>query len=198
MADYDYQVVFHNDNGLPKDDYVNTLHFSINLPDTREGVADELATKFQAFEPYYPNMLNGFTVKVYEPGLNPGGPILSKSYTLSPSSGSGPPEVAVCLSYATEDNPDASGSRSRGRIYLGPLSADQTDTVRPAPDLRDAVLDLGEGIAQVGSAGNTTWMMYSKMDSQYKKIESIWCDDAWDTQRRRGLDPTSREVRDVQ
>ena len=106
--------------------------------------------------------------------------------------------AGVVPTYATVDDPEQSVPRRRGRIYLGPIAGTLAGTDRPGATIIDAVLDLGEGIAQVGMANNTTWVMRSQLDNSYHKIESIWCDDAWDTQRRRGLKPLQRTVRDVQ
>jgi hypothetical protein len=198
MADFDFQVVLRHVSGLPEDVAINTLHFEVNAPDTLEGDCDEIKAAYQGLKPVLSNSYPNMTIKVYTPGLNAGGPVFQKDYAFAGGGAPCPSEVALCLSYATVDNPDASLPRRRGRIYLGPLAANAIGEPRPGPTMRDYVLDLGEALATVGSAGNTTWRMFSKIDNAYAKIESIWCDDAWDTQRRRGLRPTMREVRDVQ
>lgn len=195
----DVQISLQGISLLPEDRFVNTLHFDGDQWDA--GLADELWDKYNAFM----TLVGGgiargpHTIKAYAPGPNPAGPYFAKDYDRGVAlSGSGPTEMACCLSYATVDDPNSSTPRRRGRIYLGPLAGVMTDKERPNVTLRDAVLDLGEGIAQVGLAANVTWMAYSKLDNAYTKIESIWVDDAWDIQRRRGLAPTLREVRDVQ
>jgi hypothetical protein len=115
-----------------------------------------------------------------------------------------PSEVAVCLSY--HGNLSSGGSRARrsGRIYLGPLNltamAEGTNNViRPAPALQVAATSAGRALQlQVQSAG-WNWVVYSQrtIDTEPNSfgtfpITSVWCDDAFDTQRRRGLEPTSR------
>ncbi len=182
-------------SNLPKDVYENVLYFDGDWPDSHEGNSDEIIAAYSALP-----ILGGIAsaqIRVYE--LEGGQPVFQKDYpTFNKTAETGPGEVAVCLSYATVDDPELSTGRRRGRIYIGPLAAAQVGSARPGSTLRAAVLDLGEALAQVGFAANTTWMMYSPTDSESAKIESIWCDDAWDTQRRRGLDPTTRDVRDVQ
>lgn len=199
MAHKDVQVVLQGVSSLPKDVFVNTLHFEVNSPDSSDGLANGIA---DAYEVYAQKLggLKSMTVKVYPEGPNPGGPEASVERDLLPiiTSVSGPTEVALCLSYATVDDPEASVPRRRGRIYLGPLRAAAVNQPRPSQAEQDAALDLGEALASVGTASNTTWLMLSKTDDTYAKIESIWTDDSWDTQRRRGLDPTARRVRDVQ
>lgn len=196
----DVTVALQGASNLPKDRFVNVLHFEGD--DFTTGLMDELWSKYQAFITAAVSGLTagGHVISCYRPGPNPTGPYAQKTYTSAAggTGGSGPTELALCLSYATVDNPDQAVPRRRGRIYLGPFQAAYSNAARPVPTLRDAVLDLGEGIAQVGTASNITWSMYSKTDASYHKIESIWCDDAWDIQRRRGLAPSLRETRDVQ
>lgn len=199
MDNYDVQVILHNANGLPEDSYVNTLHFEVNAPDTLEELADGLNAAYEMIDVRLAQAIHGMTVKIYTPGPNLAGPVFQKAYTTPVGgSGNGPFEVAICLSYATVDNPLASTKRRRGRIFVGPLASGVVGTERPGSTIQNPILDFGEALASIGTAGNTTWLMYSPSDDVYVKIESIWVDDAWDTQRRRGLKPTSRLSRDVQ
>lgn len=199
MAEHDVQVVLHNANGLPEDSYVNTLHFEVNAPDTLAGLAAGLNSAYDTISDRLASIVNGMTVKIYDPGPNPGGPVYQESFaTPLGGSGTGPTEVALCLSYATTDNPDSSLPRRRGRIYLGPLSLLNVLDERPSNALIQELLTFGEDLASIGTAGNTTWLMLSRADNSYHKIESIWMDNAWDTQRRRGSRPNLRVVRDVQ
>lgn len=193
MAIRKLQVALHGDSNLPQDDAVNVLYFDTEeLETAMDGVAAAYNAAAGIFNEFFVG--NGMTIKAYEP--TGGQPLQAKDYAFSPiSAGDGPTEVAICLSYASVDDPDASTGRRRGRIYL-PVGG-QT-TLRPSATVIDRVLDLGEALAQVGFANATTWHLWSATDQTSAKIESIWCDDAWDTQRRRGLDPTMREVRDVQ
>jgi hypothetical protein len=198
MGKVDVQVCQRHVSGLPEDVSINTLHFENGFPATSSGLADGIHGAYQLLKPIlsadYPNM----TIKIYEPGVNPTGPTFQKDYAFPGGGSPGPSEVAVCLSYASVDNPDQSLPRRRGRIFIGPLAASAIGERRPGVTIRDYVLDFGLNLASVGFASNTTWHMFSKIDNAYAKIESVWCDDAWDTQRRRGLAPTMRETRDVQ
>lgn len=197
MANYDIQVALHSSTGLPENDCVNVLHYEINAPDTVEGTCDDIAAAYVLLNPILGDVV-GATIKVYTPGANPGGPDFQKDYATVTGEQNGVREVACCLSYATVDDPDASTARRRGRIYVGPLDSSTMQSQRPDSGMRDFVLDFGEALASAGSASNTTWLMYSQTDAVYVKIESIYVDDAWDVQRRRGLAPTMRETRDVQ
>lgn len=196
MAVRKFQIILHADTALPRDSAVNTLYFEVNDPDTIEGTCDGIQACYASIGGIFSMDLTGvLEAKVYE--LAGGQPIFQKKYPAFPVGGAASPaEMALCLSYAAEDDPTTATRRRMGRIYLGPLSGAQYP--RPNATQRDLVLDFGEALAQVGVAGNTTWVMYSRMDNATPKIESIWVDDAWDVQRRRGLAPTLREVRDVQ
>ena len=200
MALKDVQVILKHVNGMPRDTYVNTLHFEVNFPDTVEGMCDDINAAYFAMNGSFANYVEGMTIKVYPPGLNFAGPEFSKHYTnITGGSGSAPAEVSCCLSYATVDDPAASTPRRRGRIYVGPFGSAAT-LERPGltVGLGPIVRQLGVALSQVGTAGNTTWMMRSVADNAYFKIESIWTDDAWDTQRRRGAAATARITIDVQ
>lgn len=195
MAVDRYQVRLLGSSGLPEDVFENVLYFDTNTPDSREGCADGIAAAYDAF-PHSAGW-DGLEVRIYE--LAGGQPIESYEYPSVAGKGTpGATEVAVCLSYATVDDVEQSTKRRRGRIYIGPYASSYVTASRPNSTIRDAVLDLGEALASIGTADLTTWHMYSQTDQIAVKIESIWCDDAWDTQRRRGLAPTMREVRDVQ
>ena len=195
------QVQIHHVSLLPRDDAVNVLYYDINIPDTVIGTMDDVAAAYNL--PVMRQRLNGayagMTIKAYNlPSGNPptsGPPIEVKNYALPPVSIDGPCELALALSYSADD--DAAGTpKRRGRIYLPWHSNDVR--MRPTGAMVATVLDFGEALAQAGNAGNSTWHMFSPTDNVTRKIESISCDNEWDTQRRRGLRATFRTRRDVQ
>jgi hypothetical protein len=199
MAITECQIILKNENGMPEDSYVNTLYFddgTIPTPDSQ--VALEVFQAYDKVRTILNDVISGMTIKLYPPGLNPTGPRYQEDFPYEPLAGPGPQEVACCLSYSTYDDPERATPRRRGRIYVGPLGGSVCQTDRPNPSVTAAVLDLGTAIATVGFANNLTWVMRSRADNLYGKIESIWVDDSWDTQRRRGLKATARQVRDVQ
>lgn len=193
MPDKRFQVRLQGESGLPQDVFENVLYF---FTDDEETVADGLADLYDGA--LFLAGWKGIQIRSYD--LSGGQPTFQKDYpnAQAAASLSCPSEVAICLSYATVDNPEASTPRRRGRIYLGPLRYQEIQSDRPTPTLRGQVLDFGAGLAQIGTGTAQTWKLYSKTDGQTADIESIWVDDAWDTQRRRGLEPTLRETRDVQ
>jgi len=182
-----------------RDTSINVLYYDITLPATHEAVMDEIALSYQTLQPWAQTSYADLRIKAYDEGGGP--PKETKTYPFGGTGGLCPNEVAVCLSYSAAD--DSGGRpRFRGRIYL-PITGDD-EIVSPAKV--DAVLDFGELLAAVGLAGQVTWMMRSALGTGsptspqpvFRKIESVSCDNAWDTQRRRGLRATYRLRRDVQ
>jgi hypothetical protein len=204
MPNRRFHAILHSSTNLPEDDAVNVLYFdvqdsnfSVGFTSSNQQVCDGIQAAYAWIGGQLGTSLNGkMTVKVYE--LLGGQPVFEKKYDTPFARGTGacPREVAICLSYATVDNPDASTPRRRGRIYVGPLAGATTETVESGK--RQAILDLGTKLSQIGTANGVTWKMFSKMDNAAFKIESMWVDDAYDTQRRRGRKPTTRTTADVQ
>lgn len=116
-----------------------------------------------------------------------------------------PPEVAVCLSFhgdltglVERSGATRPANRHRGRIFLGPLTTGTvhkiTDTkvaeVRDVP--RQAICDAaGRIIAGVFGA---TWCVWSRANAALYPVVGGFVDNAFDTQRRRGVKTTLRTV----
>lgn len=196
MADYTFQVRLGGISHLPDDVYENVLCFEVNAPDTVEGRCQDLAELYND-SPLFGGV-DSCEVRAY--AITGGPPVASYGpITRVANSVPFPHEVALCLSYTAAEDPDLATPRRRGRIFIGPLGNVATiSNGRPGNALKDTLLDFGESLAAIGTGGNTTWKLHSRSDNVTAKIEAIYCDDAWDTQRRRGLAPTAREVRDVQ
>ncbi len=78
-------------------------------------------------------------------------------------------------------------------MYMGPFFAGGM-LGRPSATQQTALLDLASDLAALGGA-DVAWVIYSPTDNQYRGVTNAWVDNAWDTQRSRGLAPTSRQVR---
>jgi hypothetical protein len=97
-------------------------------------------------------------------------------------------DVALVLSfYAGENRP-----RQRGRLYI-PCSVTgiAATSARPTTTQQQKVADLVPILANLGGI-NVQWCVYSRVDDQARQVTNWWVDNAWDSQRRRGLRPTSR------
>ena len=139
-------------------------------------------------------------MKIYNlDDTKPRAPIYEQTDTdaISGLSGTGfPNEVAACLSYHAAKLSGAIQARRRGRIYLGPLntstgSITPTGDSRPNATFRAAVLSAaGYAALQLAAAG-ATWAVYSPTANTAVKIDVFSIDDAFDTQRRRGMAATT-------
>lgn len=143
-----------------------------------------------------------------------GSPIGSLTYSMvnAASGAAFPEEVAAVISYSadltdvpiTEPNPTPPpatirpAQRRRGRLFFGPLQAQAgTDTgtqIRPASGFR---IDIGVGLKKMANAINAVdsgayFGVWSRADADVWEAVEGYVDDAWDTQRRRGLEATTR------
>jgi hypothetical protein len=100
-----------------------------------------------------------------------------------------PREVALCLSFYSVNNT----RRWRGRVYVPMflLASGAQIGARPTSIQRDKLGALATIFAAVDGA-NGQWCVYSPTDDQNYPVTDWWCDDEWDTQRRRGLRSTTR------
>lgn len=210
MATFRVQMTLPMDSGLPADAVVNTLHFTTALlvigPAQFDNVVDMIddfwnniptggTTSPAAYFPATvgPNM----SIEFYDLGdPKPRVPKYQKSIAIT-SSVSGvslPSEVALCLSFQADRESGASQARRRNRIYIGPLStftvaSDGRPTTALIDNLRRAAKDL---LNAADASINWEWAVYSPTNDETYNIANGWVDNAWDSQRRRGLKATSR------
>lgn len=123
-----------------------------------------------------------------------------------------PNEVALCASYrgdnlslaesAADDadadsRPERPRSRFRGRMFIGPWNTIGGEQ-RPTTAARAACIALIKELADLPSSGElfeagVVFGIYSAESNAFAEVVHAWCDDAWDTQRRRGLAPSTRQ-----
>lgn len=117
-----------------------------------------------------------------------------------------PNEVALCLSFKGDPVVGVPPARLRGRLFIGPWAEAANEDTSGRPAGLTAVLGLalgGQAIinsAALAAAG-INWVVYSPTrrgagaaEDGTAVVTSGWVDDAWDTQRRRGLGATARQV----
>lgn len=200
-------AVFQRASGLPRDVVVNSWAFrNDGTSGPPETVAAEIAS---ALDTYYTanhqadpttiashidSSVTGLEYRVYDLGQAvPREPHIVESTAFTGGSGSPlPGEVALCMSYFADRNLP----RSRGRVYIGPLNTSTVDAVdslaRPSAALVRNLRQGGEYL--LNPTENLTWVLISQADAAAKVITGGWVDNAFDTQRRRGVDPTTRTV----
>lgn len=130
-----------------------------------------------------------------------------------------PSEVALCMSFRGDyglaleeaaDDADADSaperprSRRRGRIFEGPFGTDAIAVGtpgRPHANLIAALVDYGDRLADIGTQGfafglDLRWVVksgaYVGAAVTTHDVSSVWVDNEWDTQRRRGIRATAR------
>lgn len=157
-------------------------------------LAQDTAALFAGFGQQWASPINRVEAAAYEiPDLLGGKTGPPKGVGSAPHVGNtgGPREVACCLSYYAGQNTP----RRRGRMYMGPFVGTSLG-VRPDPTLTAAILDLGDGILGLGGL-DVSWVQYSPTENTSQGVTDYYVDNAWDTQRSRGLDPTARTERVV-
>jgi hypothetical protein len=201
---------------LPRDNIVNTVHFRDNDTDgILEGLGflPSVAPDFNAtatnwataFKGYF-DAASGFaagrgvTCKLYDLGAAKPRPVLGEGTVAATNtratSTAGNSDVSICASfYGTRNLP-----RQRGRSYLGYLTQSTAGSQQPtAAQLLSMVayFDMLAGLQlQVPDPGTNTdvdWVVYSPTSGSAWKVTQGWIDNEWDTQRRRGLKPSSRQ-----
>lgn len=207
MAIIRAQVTFRHNSGLPEDEMVNVWHFDVPTGDFSEDIADALEAFYDAVPDPSANSVGQFmsdlldgqaTITMYN--LNdtpPRVPIHEHPFTITTGSGALPSEVALCASFHAPAVSGLSQAHRRGRVYIGPLapSANNTAEGRPLAAFR---LCLARSLRDLiaASLAQLDWSLavYSPTLDTASKVEAGWVDNAFDTQRRRGENPTSREL----
>lgn len=212
MAIVRVMAVFQGASLLPEDRFVNTFHFA-NFGVTGSAVFEEACR--DAVDEFYNTPLTGswlgehmspyvnrnFKIVSYNMELPAGERVpTEQGSTLGVGATQGlPEEVAICLTL--EAAPPVT-PRRRGRLYFGPLT-NYTQTMEPGSTSNPArpykasvtsVVSQLVGRAQIlANRHDLDWSIRSVTPVEnYVRIVGGYVDDAFDTQRRRGPDPTTR------
>jgi hypothetical protein len=204
MANYRAMAIFENESALPEDRFVNTWHFTHPGP-----IADAADRVEAALTGFYNAGATGTPLATFMSGkikrtaavsefrvynladLTPREPEI-RTWTLEggDSTQDLPNEVACCLSFYADRNIP----RNRGRVFLGPLKilgvGNGVADAEVGANLKGAVF-LGLDVMRA-NLGSLVWCVRSEMDNVLRPVTDAWVDNAWDTQRRRGSDPTVR------
>lgn len=129
-----------------------------------------------------------------------GDPIAETTWSLAgAASGSTPMplEVALCASYKASDG-SIPLARRRGRVYLGPLNTTVLNVTGdyPAPSSAfvNQVVWASDQLAAASAALGAPWAVWSRAQAGAYGIDAGWVDNEFDTQRRRGVEATSRST----
>lgn len=154
---------------------------------------------------------NACTVSIYVStdlsGATPfGSPIVVYPFTLPADDGSTPmpEEVSTVVSFhgdltgvPAESGATRPAQRRRGRMYVGPLNfstgTDASNVLRPSSAWRTNLGIAFKAMADgVNAEAHLFLGVWSKADADVRAALGGYVDDAWDSQRRRGLAATTR------
>jgi hypothetical protein len=203
------QVILPYVTGVPEDVSTNTLYITADDdPDFGE-LTDQIALLYN-FVPdgfghgtsWYLSALvdrgaGACKMRFYDMALPPPRLLIAETEWTLEEEADGfalPPEVAVCLSYKAAG---PSQPRLRGRIFIGPLTdraLANDDSGTPAGSFRACLAITAATFAAAGPGNGYVWAGYSPTDDEAYVIHDGWVDNAFDTQRRRGVQATSRET----
>jgi hypothetical protein len=201
-------VVLEAQSAIPEDRVINTFHFSpgsdalaiatklIEFYNTGLGTFNPVA---YWISPYVSRTANKCEIRVYDLADPKPRPPSVHQFTLGAANSAQllPRELSVCLSYYSERNI----RRQRGRIYIGPLSVNAMENrvgdQGVVVALRDSLAGAGSRLAQATPGAD--WVVYSELEAssvgpEYagRSVSHGWVDNAFDIQRRRGVDPSVR------
>lgn len=149
-----------------------------------------------------------YDITTHLDGSHAGPPVAESTFTLGASSGASalPDEVAIALSFHAYlfSIPEFDGSirpraRRRGRIYLGPLNTtpiavDSTshNVFVSGPTITNLNAQAAALANALASGTTSYWGVWSKKDAAVRAVVGGWCDNRFDSQRRRMPDATTR------
>lgn len=193
MSLYTALVSIGADSGLPRDQFVNTLHFNEvgidPIGDTgAQTIADEVAA---AYASTFTSPLRQWDVRIYNNDDEKPRPVRARKQLNVGSfpASTGPRETALCLSFYADRNLP----RQRGRIYIPAVILSGGQNVRPTSGQMTSLINLYNQLINVGGI-DTEWSVFSRVDNQHRQIQHGWVDDEWDTVRSRGLKSTTRSL----
>lgn len=200
------QVSLPMDSGLPEDTAMNVWHFFADAGDdaTANLIAAALKAFYDTVDTYLSTNINaaGAVVEFYnladpEPrvpfhSVNIGADMITSTTAL-------PDEVALCLSFQAAQISGVPQARRRGRVYIGPLGQNAAGAAaagnRPAAAFITAMVNAGTALSTASDAAATwSWVVFSRVLNLGDPVVDGWVDNAFDTQRRRGVDATSRST----
>lgn len=199
------QWIWLGPSGLPTDVFVTTWYFrNDGVGGSNPGPAIEAAllgfwdsvngTAVSSLKSRIPDSITTAKLKVTDLGEPlPRYPVHEATITPVTVGNSSPPlprEVAVVNSFY-----GGQGPRMRGRNYLGPwvnsvVEEDANNVPRVASFLQEWITE--SALALRDTTENVTWVQMSTTYGIATPVLGGWVDDAFDTQRSRGKDPSAR------
>lgn len=214
------QVSLRRKAAIGADIVVNTMHFEADIEpladarqkwdETAPGLVNRVEAFYDAISPHLASTLTGeIQIKVYDfADAKPRVPRIDEVRTIVPASTALPAEVAITMSMLATPKSGVKSSSRRGRIFLGPLATNTLEQVAGASDVtisgtaRTAIANAGHALRTGTAGGSFRLAVFSQtlvtrgtpMDDAWSDIASVYVDNTFDVQRRRGTRPTVRTV----
>jgi len=191
-------------SAVPEDAVSNTWYFDGNAT-LGSGDLEEIHAALSQFYTTVDQWLSPIlgttaTVKYYSMTDAPPRPVIYTN-TIALTLGTAnalPDEVAICMSYHGTFPAGQVRARRRGRIYLGPLtlgiSGTSVNSNRPSATAVSNIATAADTLLTASAAEPWNWVVYSPTGDSDTPVVGGWVDDAFDTQRRRGVRPLSRTL----
>ncbi|MGV1050498.1 MAG: hypothetical protein ACOYD4_18480, partial [Solirubrobacterales bacterium] len=212
------QVVLPNLNGVPADAVTNTWHFrrasgsdfsvaagqiAVALSQVYTTTATPATTTVGSYiSDQFNRAANACSIKMYDDSVAP--PLVPLQYTFTLPAATNatalPAEIALCGSFKAAVTPGLALERSRGRVYIGPLTAgclagtEIGGDQRPTTGNGGIMVAIAQAIKKLSLDINSNahnHVVYSQTNNAMYVVQTVWVDDAFDVQRRRGCKPTS-------
>lgn len=201
MPTFRTQTILKSDNGIAADFITNTMAWVTAAP---FGVTTDYTAAIKDFYDDITAQLssdvaqNGHEIKYYDlpgPGA-PNYPVAMDTFNLStnPTGSPLPSEVSVVCSFQAPKTPGLPQSRRRGRIYIGPLNTGINSAGRPGGSNLSSIASAMQTLQanMVAAAVPAELAVWSSVDQAAVICTDGWLDNAFDTQRRRGVSASSR------
>lgn len=212
------QVTVPMKSAIPADASINTFHFSglgADISGDVDAIIATLRTFYTTLAPAYSYSVattniayKAFDMEQAQPRVPIDEGLLGVTGGPTAPQGNFPAEMAVVLSFHGIPVSGVNMARRRGRVYVGPVHAGYgaggsgTDYTRPGGSLITLLRNAGNVLMQSSeAAARWKWVVYSPTNHKTKPIlQSVavvtggYVDDAWDVQRRRGVDPSTRNT----
>ena len=195
-------VIVPMDSAIPRDAAVNNFHATMG------DVGSGCTAMALALGAFYQNIRTLFSSHVDHANIRakfynwdepePRAPVFDTLLGVTGPTGSGtsPHELAICLSFQGDREAGRVQARRRGRVYIGPLqSAVSTFDGMVDVTLRDTLATAGGTLLTAsGESSAWTWVVHStrNLATPDTPVTNGWVDNAFDIQRRRGVDASSR------
>ena len=199
---YAFQWSWQAASERPEDAITNTFHFrNTDVYEDIDNVRDMLVNFYTVEAPdagfridewmATTTVTGNWTLKAYAlEDPKPRVPVQVWTGTADPTATAGlPAEVALVLSFQADLESGEVQARRRNRVYLGPFGTNANDAIgRPLGDLVQTMLFAGKQlILEANASFRWSWVTYSPTADEAHTVTNGWVDNAWDTQRRRGL-----------